>query len=161
MLAEKLHIVRWPPSSIYNWSIGHISEHECFSLGRLGSQGSKLIWGILRNFWGWWCDAPGASRPFEPNWPGLLRLDKGTTKLGLYKYMYFKFNFFAYFQAYQVIWLNRELPRSSLLAIADFKFTIWKSPFWKFWIMRALEPFLLVVKNKQTNVACQTFSIQI
>ena len=29
------------PSSIYSWSIGHILEHECFCLGRLGSQGSK------------------------------------------------------------------------------------------------------------------------
>ena len=29
------------PSSIYSWSIGHILEHEFFSLGRLCSQGSK------------------------------------------------------------------------------------------------------------------------
>ena len=29
------------PSSIYSWSIDHILEHEFFSLGRLGSQGSK------------------------------------------------------------------------------------------------------------------------
>ena len=29
------------PSSIYNWSIGQILEHEFLCLGRLGSQGSK------------------------------------------------------------------------------------------------------------------------
>ena len=31
------------PSSIYSQTIGHILEQEFFSLGRLGSQGSKLI----------------------------------------------------------------------------------------------------------------------
>ena len=29
------------PSSIYNWSIGHILEHEFFCCGRLGSQGGN------------------------------------------------------------------------------------------------------------------------
>ena len=29
------------PSSIYSWSIGHILEHEFFSLSHLGCAGSK------------------------------------------------------------------------------------------------------------------------
>ena len=41
------------PSSIYSWSIGHILEHEFFSLGRLGGKEKKWIWGILSNLWGW------------------------------------------------------------------------------------------------------------
>ena len=35
------HDARLSPSSIYSCSIGHILEHEFFSLGRLGSSGSK------------------------------------------------------------------------------------------------------------------------
>ena len=31
------------PSSIYSWSIGHILEHEFFSLGRLGGKEKKWI----------------------------------------------------------------------------------------------------------------------
>jgi hypothetical protein len=30
------------PSSIYNWSIGHILEHELLCVGRLGSKEKKV-----------------------------------------------------------------------------------------------------------------------
>ena len=37
----KVGMLRFLPSSIHSWSIGHILEHELFCLGHLGWAGSK------------------------------------------------------------------------------------------------------------------------